>query len=131
MLKFALALCLFTGTTFAAQPTQSAPQTAAPQTAGTTKDQQSHAWTLEQAISCSVAEAWDLGGKTEEGFVEILKALASLSAQKRGLTLPESKEAGTRAGQLIHKMAKADPDQLLYVIVDKAVQQVGIRPSKK
>jgi len=125
MLRFAsLALCLLTGITFAAQPTQPVPQTA-----GATKDPSSHAWKLEQAISCSVAEAWELGGKTEEGFLEILKALGSLSAQKRGLTLPETKEAGTRAGQLINKMAKADPDQLLYVIVDKVVQAVGVRQS--
>jgi hypothetical protein len=69
MHRFAsLALCLLTGFTFAAQPSQPVPQTA-----GATKDPSSHGWKLEQAISCSVAEAWDLGGKTEEGFLEILK----------------------------------------------------------
>ena len=60
-----------------------------------------------------------------------MKVLAPLSAQKRGLTLPETKETGARAGETINEMAKADPDQLLYVIVDKAVQQVGIRSSAK
>jgi len=64
MLRFAsLALCLLTGFTFAAQPIQPVPQTA-----GMTKDLSSHAWKLEQAISCSVAEAWDLGARQKKAF---------------------------------------------------------------
>ncbi len=49
------------------------------------------------------------------------------SAQKRGLTLPDSEEAGKRFGELVKEIAKADHDQLLYVVVDKAVQQVGTK----
>ena len=51
----------------------------------------------------------------------------AISAQKRGLTLPESEEAGKRFGELVKDMAKADHDQLLYVVVDKAVQQVATK----
>ncbi len=95
-------------------------QTAAPQSATDTPT--AHSWTMEQAVTSSVREAWALGGKTEDGFFEIVKALAELSAQKRGLTVPDTAEAGTKAGNWIKTEAKKDPDQLLYVIVDHAVQ---------
>jgi len=85
----------------------------------------SHPWTTEQIVTASVRDAWELGGKTEQGFFEIVQALTELSAQKRGITLPDTKEAGTKAGNWIKKEAKKDPDQLLYVIVDRAVQYTG------
>jgi len=81
-----------------------------------------HSWTREQAVTSSVREAWALGGKTDEGFFEIVQALAELSAQKRGVMPPDTEAAGTKAGNWIRKEAKRDPDQLLYVIVDHAVQ---------
>jgi hypothetical protein len=81
-----------------------------------------HSWTTEQVVTSSVREAWALGGKTEAGFFDIVKTLAELSAQKRGITLPDDKAAGEKAGEWIKKQAKKDPDQLLYVVVDRAVQ---------
>jgi hypothetical protein len=81
-----------------------------------------HSWTMEQAVTSSVREAWALGGKTDEGFFEIVQALAELSAQKRGVMPPDTEAAGAKAGNWIRKEAKRDPDQLLYVIVDHAVQ---------
>jgi hypothetical protein len=83
---------------------------------------ETHSWTTEQAVTSSVRQAWALGGRTEQGFFQIVKALAELSAQKRGITLPDDQEAGKRAGDWIKAEAKKDPDQLLYVIVDRAVQ---------
>ncbi len=44
-------------------------------------------------------EAWALGGRTEQGFFQIVKTLAEISAQKRGITLPDDPEAGKRAGE--------------------------------
>jgi hypothetical protein len=82
----------------------------------------SHSWTMEQAVTSSVREAWALARKTDEGFFEIVQALAELSAQKHGVTPPDTEAAGTKAGNWIRKEAKRDPDQLLYVIVDHAVQ---------
>lgn len=81
-----------------------------------------HSWTNEQLIPLSMREAWMLSGKNEQTFFEMVKQLAELSAQKRGITLPDNKEAGAKAGEWIKKQAKKDPDQLLYVIVDRAVQ---------
>jgi hypothetical protein len=114
-------LFLFSGSSGYATP-RPVPQAAA-------QTPTAHSWTTEQIVTASVREAWALGGKTEEGFFEIVQSLTELSAQKRGVTLPDTKEAGTKAGNWIKKQAKKDPDQLLYVIVDRAVQFTGSHPA--
>lgn len=105
-------LSLYAAPQQATPPASSSPATTAPV----------HTWTTEQIVTSSVREAWALGGKTPEGFFEIIKALAEISAQKRGVAIPENEQSGVRAGEWIKKEAKKDPDQLLYVIVDHAVQ---------
>jgi hypothetical protein len=82
-------------------------------------------WTTEQAVTCSVHDAWVLGGKTEQGFFQIVQALAELSSQKRGVTLPDDATVGREFGDYIKAQAKADHDQLLYAIVDRAVRKYG------
>ncbi len=82
-------------------------------------------WTTEQLLTSTVHDAWVLSGKDEAKFFEMVKTLAELSATKRGITLPDSKEAGMRMGANIKRLAKADTDQLLYVVVDKAVMMAG------
>ncbi|NUQ29823.1 MAG: hypothetical protein HOQ35_15095 [Acidobacteriaceae bacterium] len=52
-----------------------------------------------------------------------------MSAHKRGLTLPENKTAGQKAGDWIKKEARKNPDQLLDVVVDRAAMKVGTRSS--
>lgn len=106
----------FTGTLLPLSADQAPASQAANQPAAT------HSWTMEQAVTSSVREAWILGGKTDEGFFQIVQALAELSAQKHGVMPPDTDAAGARAGNWIRKEAKKDPDQLLYVIVDHAVQ---------
>jgi hypothetical protein len=86
-------------------------------------------WTVDQAVTCSVHDAWVLGGKTEQGFFSIVEALAELSAQKRGLTLPDKEAVGREFGEYIKTQAKTDHDQLLYVIVDRAVRKYGVKPA--
>ena len=86
-------------------------------------------WTIDQAVTCSVHDAWELGGKTEPGFFAIVKALAELSAQKRGLVLPDNETVGREFGEYIKLQAKADHDQLLYAIVDRAVRKYGTKPA--
>jgi hypothetical protein len=51
--------------------------------------------------------------------------MAQFAAQKRDVTLPDSREAGRRMGQYIKQQARLDHQQLLYPIVDKAVRMVG------
>ena len=86
-------------------------------------------FTIDQAVTCSVHDAWVLGGKTEAGFFAIVKAEAELSAQKRGLVLPDSETVGHQFGEYIKTQAKADHDQLLYAIVDRAVRKYGTKPA--
>ena len=93
---------------------QQAPPPAAPPT-----------WTIDQAVTCSVHDAWELGGKTEPGFFAIVKALAELSAQKSGLILPDKETVGREFGEYIKAQARTDRDQLLYEIVDRAVRKYG------
>ena len=82
-------------------------------------------WPAAQLITSTVSEAWQLSGKNEEQFFDIVQQLAAISAKNRGLMIPNNKAAGERAGTYIKQMVKADHNQLLYVIVDKAVQKVG------
>jgi hypothetical protein len=84
-------------------------------------------WTLDQAVTCSVHDAWVLGGKNEQGFFEIVKALAQLSAEKRDMVLPDKESVGREFGNYIKAETKADRDQLLYVLVDRAVRKYGTK----
>ena len=86
-------------------------------------------FTIDQAVTCSVHDAWVLGGKTEAGFFAIVKAEAELAAQKRGLVLPDKATVGREFGEYIKTQAKADHDQLLYAVVDRAVRKYGTKPA--
>lgn len=115
-----LAAGMALGTSGFAQSAAPSAQTA--QAQGATQN-----WTTEQLMTASVHDAWMMSGRNEQTFFQMVSQLAQIAAQKRGLTLPDSEEAGKRFGQLIKTMSKADHDQLLYVVVDKAVQQVGTK----
>ena len=93
-----------------------------PSTDGTHK-----VYPLEQIVPASVHDAWLLSGRNEERFFDIVEELAQLSAEKRGVTLPDDAAAGKRMGEIIKEKAKTDHDQLLYVIVDEAVRAVGTK----
>jgi len=108
-----LAVSLAAPASLIAAPPQNAPADAA------------HAWTIDQVVTDTVSDAWHQGGETEEGFFAIVKTMAQFAAEKRGLKLPETREAGRRAGQYIKQQARLDHQQLLYPIVDKAVRMVG------
>ena len=77
---------------------------------------------LEKAVTATCHQAWVLGGRTQEGFFAIVQELTAFSAQNRGVTLPDNKEAGQRVGEWIRAQAMKDPNQLLYAVVDEAVQ---------
>lgn len=84
-------------------------------------------WTTDQILTATVHQAWVLAGKDEQNFFEIVRELAEISAQNRNLTLPDTPEAGKKAGAFIRAQAKEDHDQLLYDIVDKAVRMTGTK----
>jgi hypothetical protein len=84
-------------------------------------------WPPDQLITSSVHDAWVLSGRNEEKFFQMVSELAEISAQKRGLTLPNTDAAGRKFGELVKSLSKGNHDQLLYVIVDQAVQKVGTK----
>ena len=86
-----------------------------------------HQWTEDQIVTATVHQAWQLAGRNEQNFFEIVRQLAEISAKNRNLTLPDDPAAGKRAGEYIRDHAKADHDQLLYAIVDKAVQMTATK----
>ncbi len=86
-------------------------------------------WTNEQLITATVHQAWLLSNRNEATFFEMVTKLAEMSATNRGLTLPDTEEGGRKFGELVKKMAKADTDQLLYAVVDKAVVKVANKPA--
>ncbi len=117
-----IALCLALATATIAANAQQSAATISP-----SSDSTPHNWTNEQILTCTVAECWQLAGKNESTFFDIVQQLAAISAQHRGLVLPDSAEAGKRAGEYIKTKAKADHDQLLYAIVDASVRHVGTK----
>ena len=85
-------------------------------------------FTHEQLLTSTVHQAWELSGKNEANFFEMVTQLAEISAKNRGITLPDSEAAGRRMGEYIKRTAKADTDQLLYAVVDKAVLMTAKTP---
>jgi hypothetical protein len=83
-----------------------------------------------ETLTSTVHEAWLASGRNEDKFFDMVKECAQMSAQKRGLTLPDTEAAGRRMGTLIRTIARRDPDQLLYAVVDAAVKQTGIPPTQ-
>lgn len=134
----ALAAAIFTVGTLAAtaqkpatqpathQPTQHNPG-AVSMTPAPNEAPETHSWTVEQLLPLTVSEAWRLSGKNEDEFFDMVQDLAAFSAQRRGLVLPESEEAGKKSGEYIKTRAKADRGELLYAIVDHAVRKVGTK----
>jgi len=84
-----------------------------------------HNWTTEQILTCTVSDCWQLAGRNETTFFDIIQQLAEISAQTRGLTLPDNAAAGQRAGEYIKAKAHSDHGQLLYAIVDASIRRVG------
>jgi hypothetical protein len=124
LIKIALSLTL-AASTLAATAQQPSAATITPSADSTA----AHNWTTEQILTCTVSDCWQLAGKNEATFFDIVQQLAGISAQTRGLTLPDSAEAGKRTGEYIKAKAKADHGQLLYAIVDASVRKVGTKPA--
>jgi len=76
---------------------------------------------LERLVTSTCRQAWHLGGDNEDAFFDIVERLTDLSAHNRGVTLPDDKTAGSRAGRWIRTQALKDPDELLYAVVDRAM----------
>lgn len=82
-----------------------------------------------ELMASTVHEAWLKSGRNEDKFFDMVKQLAEISASKRGLTLPDTEEAGRKMGMLIKTGARRDPDQSLYAVVDAAVKATAKAPA--
>jgi len=121
-----IALGFVMGVTAAAGLTANAQQPKSPVTTTPSADSSApHNWTTEQILTCTVSDCWQLAGKNEATFFDIIQQLTAISAQARGITLPDNAAAGKRAGEYIKMKAKADHGALLYAIVDGSVRWVG------
>ena len=78
-----------------------------------------------QALPLTCAQAWAAAHKSYAEVVPIVKTLAKVSLVNRNLALPNTREAGLDAGKGIADDCKADPDALLFAIVDKHVRRVA------
>jgi hypothetical protein len=106
-------------------PSQQGPTAEGALQPGANEAPEKHTWTIDQLVPLTVAQAWQKSGRNEDRFFDMVQDLAAFSAKNRNLVLPQSEEAGRQAGEYIKQQAKADPQQLLYVIVDRAVRKVA------
>jgi hypothetical protein len=120
----AATLILGTIPSVAQQPTQPS-QSSSPVDIRPDTTEAPHPWTVEQLLPLTVSEAWQMSGKNEDKFFDMVQDLAAFSAKKRNLMLPDDEAAGQQAGEYIKQQAKQDHDQLLYAVVDQAVRKVG------
>ena len=78
-----------------------------------------------QALPLTCAQAWMAAHRTYSEVLPIVTTLAKVSLVNRTLVLPNTREAGLDAGKGIADDCKADPDALLFAIVDKHVRRVA------
>lgn len=81
--------------------------------------------TAVQALPLTCAQAWGAAQKSYPQMLAIVTTLAKVSLANRDLTFPKNREAGLDAGKGIADDCKADPDALLFAIVDKQVRRVA------
>ena len=124
---FAITLAAATlscGLTFYATPVAQAQSSAAAHNkaeGSDANDAKINAIPLDRLVTATCRQAWHMGGENQDAFFDIVERLTDLSAHNRGVTLPDDKNAGSRAGEWIRTQALKDPDQLLYAVVDHAV----------
>jgi len=76
-------------------------------------------------LPLTCVQAWVKANKNYTEMRSIVVTLARVSLANRDLTFPNTREAGLEAGKRIAQDCKADPNALLFAIVDKHVRQVA------
>ena len=78
--------------------------------------------TAAELLPLTCAQAWAVSNRNYDGMVAIVKTLAHVSLLNRDLTFPNTREAGLEAGKAIAAGCKADPNALLFSLVDAQVK---------
>lgn len=86
-------------------------------------------WALTDVLPLSCAQAWALAKGSESEFITMATVLGGLALNNRALKLPQTREAGLEAGKGLAADCMADPDDLLYAVVDRQVRRLG-KPAK-
>lgn len=105
--------------------TAMAPLHGAQQSAAPKKVVSQPALTAAQALPLTCAQAWIAADKDYARMRALVVTLAKVSLVNRDLTFPNQREAGADAGKGIAADCKADPNALLFAIVDKHVRRAG------
>jgi hypothetical protein len=79
----------------------------------------------EQALPLTCVQAWAASRQSYPEMLAVVKTLAKVSLANRDLTFPNTREAGLDAGKGIAEDCKADPNALLFAVVDKHVRRVA------
>jgi hypothetical protein len=79
----------------------------------------------EQALPLTCVQAWVASHQSYPEMLSVVKTLAKVSLANRDLTFPNTREAGLDAGKGIAEDCKADPNALLFAVVDKHVRRVA------
>src|SRR5260370_29784478 len=92
-----ITLCLALAATLTATAQQQQPKS--PVTITRSADSAApHNWTTEQILTCTVSDCWQLAGRNETTFFDIIQQLAEISAQTRRLTRPHNAAPAQRTG---------------------------------
>ena len=86
------------------------------------------ALTAAQALPLTCAQAWIAADRNYARMRALVISLAKVSLVNRDLTFPNDRDAGVDAGKGIAADCKADPNGLLFAIVDKHVRRVTMKP---
>ena len=81
--------------------------------------------TADQALPLTCAQAWATSHKRYPEMLAIVTTLAKISLANRDLTVPNRRDVGIDAGEGIAEDCKADPDALLFAVVDRHVRRVA------
>jgi hypothetical protein len=79
----------------------------------------------EQALPLTCLQAWLASGREYPRMLDVVTILARVSLANRQLTFPNTREAGLDAGRGIADDCKADPNALLFAVVDTHVRRVA------
>jgi hypothetical protein len=79
----------------------------------------------ERALPMTCVQAWIASRQSYPEMLAVVKTLAKVSLANRDLTFPNTREAGLDAGKGIAEDCKADPNALLFAVVDKHVRRVA------
>jgi len=82
-------------------------------------------WAAADVLPLTCTQAWAKANKSYPKMLSIVVTLARISLANRDLTFPDTREAGLEAGKAIAEDCKADPNGLLFAIVDKHVRRVA------